>query len=205
MADIPNSVLEGLPLNRVVIARGRDMKTKHVIAGLLTLACLSAVWIIRSEASGLAATRCTPGRAYLQVERRNSTVPTPDRTSDERPAASDTRRKVTALELLRQRLAQEQAAYQDSFQKQWTLTNQRFGPNTNNPQIEAARSRALSTLHQRWTARADALTLTYNRELQMFKEIDSLIPDPVKAEETKIRSIVSPEIRKTMAEMEAAH
>lgn len=101
-------------------------------------------------------------------------------------------------DLLRERLQQEQAGFQASFEKQWQMTSQRFGPNTGNPQIESARSRALSALHQQWAAKADALMQSYNKKLQSLREVDRLIPDPVKAAEVKQRLLVPEEVEQAM-------
>jgi len=105
---------------------------------------------------------------------------------------------MTAQELLNDRLKQEQADYQTSFQREWQIANQRFGPVSNNPRIEDARRRALSTLHQQWAARADALTRSYNKKIQGMQEVDRVIENPVKADEVKMRLIEPTEVEKVL-------
>ena len=105
---------------------------------------------------------------------------------------------MTAQELLNDRFNQERADYQTSFQREWQMTNQRFGPVAGNFRIEDARRRALSSLHQRWAARADSLTRAYNKKIQGMQEVDRIIEDPVQADEVKMRLVEPTEVERVL-------
>ena len=107
---------------------------------------------------------------------------------------------LTAQELLNQRLERDKAEMQRAFEQQWDLTNRRFGPATNNPRIEEARQRALSSLDEEFTTRAQKLLDFYSEKAQGQSEIQQLVKEgrltPDAGEEAAQRMLMPPEVEK---------
>lgn len=109
---------------------------------------------------------------------------------------------MTARDLVNSRMQQEQQQLQAAFNRQWNMVNRRFGPPTRNPSVEAARQRALSSLHQKFVNRANSMLGKYDEQFQSFNEIDQMVEQGlitgVNPEELKMRSVLPQDVEQAV-------
>jgi hypothetical protein len=109
---------------------------------------------------------------------------------------------LTASQLLEQRMTKDKQDMETSFQHEVSIANRRFGPVSQNPNIETARIRALTGLRQKYQAKADKLISDYEERTRSWEEIDTMAAQGqlgvTNPEELKMRSVMPPEVEKAM-------
>jgi hypothetical protein len=159
----------------------RYLKVELVVLCMVVLwaADLRTHWVPRATKGALKQVIRVAGehdvpKAEPEKASNRPSMPISDPMRGKEPTALKTRGNVTAEQLLQRDFELKKEISQTEFEQQWDIVNRKFGPPTNNPQIEAARHRELSELHQRYGVIANRVIAEYKLKMKKFADIDEL-------------------------------
>jgi len=167
---------------------GQGKKRRYVEVGLAVV-CLAVLWAANVKTSWLPRAAEAARVHILRAAKEHEVLKGPtdelaneplahtssqEKENADRPVRANTRKKVTAEELLQKDFELKKELSDAEFRQQWDAVNRKFGPVTNNAQIEAARNRELSELHLRQVEIANRVIAEHRMTMKRFAEIDEL-------------------------------
>ena len=112
---------------------------------------------------------------------------------------------INAFQLAQKEFDRNKSELQQSFESEWTLVNNKYGPRSNNSRIETARSKELAGLHQSFQQKANEISDKHKSTINQFQVVDSLAQAGSltgNPEELKLRLIMPSEANKFLKEPE---